>query len=47
LYIAKSVDFPMEKAYFHGNNKTPAEIEQALDWSVGRIVVDNFYELSL
>jgi diaminopimelate decarboxylase len=47
LYIARSVDFPMEKIYFHGNNKTPSELHLALDWGVGRIVVDNFHELSL
>lgn len=47
LYIAQSVDFPMEKVYFHGNNKTPSELRLALDWGVGRIVVDNFHELSL
>ena len=47
IYIARSVDFPMEKVYFHGNNKTRDEIEMALDLGVGRIVVDNFHELSL
>lgn len=47
LAIAKSVDFPLSKVYFHGNNKTREELELALNWGVGRIVVDNFYELSL
>ena len=47
LSIAKSVDFPPDKVYFHGNNKTPEELNLALDWGVGRIVVDNFYELEL
>ncbi len=47
LSIARSVDFPLEKVYFHGNNKTPDELELALRWGVGRIVVDNFHELSL
>jgi len=47
LSIAHSVDFPLEKVYFHGNNKTPEELNLALDWGVGRIVVDNFYELEL
>jgi diaminopimelate decarboxylase len=45
--IAHSVDFPMGKVYFHGNNKTPEELNLALDLGVGRIVVDNFYELGL
>ncbi|MFW6112457.1 MAG: diaminopimelate decarboxylase [Chloroflexota bacterium] len=47
LYIARSVDFPMDRVYFHGNNKTPDEIEFALDCGIGRIVVDNFHELSV
>ena len=47
LSIARSVDFPLSKAYFHGNNKTPEELELALSWNVGRVVVDNFYELEL
>jgi diaminopimelate decarboxylase len=47
LSIAHSVDFPLDKVYFHGNNKTPEELNLALGWGVGRIVVDNFYELEL
>jgi diaminopimelate decarboxylase len=47
LSIAHSVDFPLDKVYFHGNNKTPEELNMALDLRVGRIVVDNFYELEL
>jgi diaminopimelate decarboxylase len=47
LSIAHSVDFPLDKVYFHGNNKTPEELNLALDWRVGRIVADNFYELEL
>ncbi len=47
LAIAKSVDFPLSKVYFHGNNKTREELELALNWGIGRIVVDNFHELSL
>jgi len=47
LYIARAVDFPMDKVYFHGNNKTPQELEMALEWNIGRVVVDNFYEIDL
>jgi diaminopimelate decarboxylase len=36
----------MERVYFHGNNKLPAELELAADAGIGRFVVDNFYELS-
>ncbi len=45
LYTLKKSGFPMDKVYFHGNNKTPQEIELALDFGVGHIVVDNRYEL--
>jgi diaminopimelate decarboxylase len=47
LGFAHSVDFPMDKVYFHGNNKSAEELNLALDWGIGRIVVDNFYELGL
>lgn len=47
LYTALQADFPMERVYFHGNNKTPDELRLALNNEVGRIVVDNFYELEL
>jgi len=45
LYTAHSAGFPMDKVCFHGNNKTPDEIAMALDFGVGRFVVDNDYEL--
>jgi len=47
LFTALTADFPVEKIYFHGNNKTPDELKMALKNKVGRIVVDNFYELDL
>lgn len=47
LYTLYKAGFPMEKVFFHGNNKTPDEIELALDCGVGHIVVDNKYELEL
>lgn len=47
LSIARSVGFPMEKVYFHGNNKSREELELAIHCGVGRVVVDNFHELSL
>ena len=46
LTIARSVDFPMDMVYFHGNNKSAEEIKLALKQHVGRIVVDNFDELN-
>jgi diaminopimelate decarboxylase len=47
MSIARSVDFPLDKSYFHGNNKSAEELRLALEWGVGRIVVDNFQELAL
>lgn len=45
LYTAESVDFPMERVCFHGNNKTDSELKYAVEKKVGRIIVDNIYEL--
>lgn len=45
LYTAYKANFPMEKIYFHGNNKTLEEIEMAVKLGVGRFVADNFYEI--
>jgi diaminopimelate decarboxylase len=47
LAIAKSVGFPAERIAFHGNNKSAQELREALDYGIGRIIVDNFYELAL
>ncbi len=45
LYTAKSSGFPMDKVYFHGNNKTKEELELAIDNNIKRIIVDNKEEL--
>lgn len=45
LYTALKAGFPMEKVFFHGNNKTPEEIEMGIDYNIGRFVVDNQTEL--
>jgi diaminopimelate decarboxylase len=47
IYTAKKANFPMEKIYFHGNNKTKEEINFALSNKVGRFVIDNLYEATL
>lgn len=47
LFTALEVDFPMDKIVFHGNNKSVDEIEMAIKNNVGRIVVDNIYEIDL
>ncbi len=45
LYTALAADFPASKIYFHGNNKTREELVMAVEHNVGRIVVDNVFEL--
>ena len=45
LYTAASVGFPMENVCFHGNNKTDGELALAIEHKVGRIIVDNIFEL--
>ena len=47
LYVARASGFPMAQVAFHGNNKSAAELGEALDAGVGRIMVDNFDELAL
>lgn len=45
LYTAVTAGFPMERAFFHGNNKTDSDIEFAIENGVGYFVVDNEDEL--
>ncbi len=45
LYTAISVNFPIDKIIFHGNNKTEDDLTLAIRYGVGRIVVDNITEL--
>lgn len=45
IHTAVLARFPMERAYFHGNNKTDAEICYAIEQGVGYFVADNREEL--
>lgn len=47
IYTALSAEFPVEKIYFHGNNKSENEIRFAIDNHIGTIMIDNLYELNL
>lgn len=47
LYTASKANFPFEKVYFHGNNKTLDEIEMAIELNVGTFVVDNLHEIEI
>ena len=47
LAVVRAADVAPQRVYFHGNNKTPDELREALAWGIGRVVVDNFYEIDL
>ena len=47
LYTALKAEFPPERIYFHGNNKSPDEVALALEAGVGRFVADSIYDLRL
>jgi len=45
LYTASKAGFPMERAFFHGNNKTDEDIAYAIECGIGHFIVDNKEEL--
>lgn len=45
LHVALTAGVPAERLVLHGNNKSTAELEMAIDAGIGRIVVDSFDEL--
>ena len=45
LYAALKAGFPMQDVWFHGNSKTEDELRMAVEYGVGRVVVDNLHEL--
>jgi len=45
LHTAIAAGFPAERINMHGNAKSLAELSLALDYGVGRIVVDNLEEI--
>ena len=47
LATAQAAGFPLERVTFHGNNKTPEELEFAVSNGIGTGAVDSFYELDL
>ena len=46
LLIARRAGLPLERVHLHGNAKTSAELERAIEWEVGAVVVDTFDELA-
>ncbi|RIK47136.1 MAG: diaminopimelate decarboxylase [Chloroflexi bacterium] len=47
LYVALRSGFPADRIAFHGNNKSPDELQMALDAGIGEIIIDNFDEIRL
>ncbi len=47
LYTAMAAGFPPERLFFHGNNKTDADIQYGVDCGIGFFVVDNYHELDI
>ncbi len=47
LHAAVRADFPRERVYFHGNDKSEAELSYALDQRIGRVVIDNLDEVAM
>lgn len=45
IHTAFKAGFPLEKAFFHSNNKTDEDIAFAMDHGVGFFIVDNTEEL--
>jgi diaminopimelate decarboxylase len=46
LAAALRAGVPVDRIAFHGNNKSIAELEQALESGVGRVVVDSYAEIA-
>ena len=47
LFTAYKAGFPLNKVFFHGNNKSRGEIELGVKLGVGRFVVDNLDEMKM
>ena len=47
LAVLKAAGVPPDGVYFHGNNKTPQELQDAMEWGIGQVVVDSFHELEI
>jgi diaminopimelate decarboxylase len=45
LLVARRAGIPLAHVHLHGNAKSAAELERAVTWGVGAIVVDNLDEL--
>ena len=47
IAVLRAAGVDLSTVDFHGNNKTPDEIKQAVAWGVGHFAIDSFHELRL
>lgn len=47
LAVLKAAGVDLSTVDFHGNNKTPQEIREAVECGVGHFVIDSFHELAV
>lgn len=47
LHTAMKAGFPAKKIHMHGNNKSRNDLQMAVDYNIGCIIIDNFYEIEL
>ncbi len=47
IHTALRARVPADRLFLHGSNKTPDELQLALEVGVGRVVVDNFHDLEV
>jgi diaminopimelate decarboxylase len=45
LAVARSVSFPANRVILHGNAKTPNDLQAAIGYGVGRVVIDSASEI--
>jgi diaminopimelate decarboxylase len=45
MHLALNAGFAPERIYLHGNNKTEAELQAAVEAGVGHVIVDSFDEI--
>jgi diaminopimelate decarboxylase len=46
LAVAGSVGFPADRIMLHGEAKTPADLHAAIDYGVGRVVIESLSEIT-
>jgi diaminopimelate decarboxylase len=47
LYTAQSINFPADKIYLHGNNKSQQELQMACEYKGAKVILDNFNDIEI